>query len=156
MGNMVKLLEDGLKKFTLTDNKGVRVERRSEGCKLNLNFSREEPEKTPYDGSFAVTDITEDEIPELRVAAGTIYLGTEKLSFPETDLLLTDTGALYLDITYDSVYAVELADDTEMPDQDNDHLYIEIAGFTINDEGTGVSIDWQWTGGNIHAAGRAF
>lgn len=157
MGTLIKFIEDELKKFHLTDNKGVRVEKRSSGCKLNLNFSREEPENgKAYDGPFAVIDITEDETPELRVASGKIFLGTEVVDFPETDLILTATGVLYLHITYDSEYSVLLLDDTELPEQDNDNLYIEIAGFTLNGEGTAVTIDWSWTGGNVHAAGRIF
>ncbi len=106
---------------------------------------------TIYTGPLALS-ITDDT--EITIAEGDIILGTTVETFSSDTLEVTETSVVYLDISYDDGYEIDIDSAEDLPAQSSTNYYIGLGLVTVTDEVIASVGQWQY--GNHYAAGRVF
>lgn len=103
-----------------------------------------------YNGPFSVyEDVNENKDKVLMMSGGFIDIGLEPMEIEDYELTLTATGWVYLKITYDTAYVVEVLNAAEFPEQKNDELYIRIAQVEFEDDAVKTITQYQYGGINL-------
>lgn len=112
-------------------------------------WSRPTPQHV-YDGPFAVSKKDDTTV---TVAAGSVIAGITETEVPESDVSVSSTGVLYLELTYDGGYSAELKTAVEMPALSAENYTEMIAEITVEDSKI-KSISQMWEAGDIKVIGR--
>ena len=109
-----------------------------------------QPRSTVYDGAFAVS-LKDDTT--VTVKEGSVIAGIEDIAVPETDKSISSTCVLYMELTYDRGYTVELKTAAEMPALSEDNYTKQLATITVTDAKISA-IAQVWEAGDIEVIGR--
>jgi len=135
------------------DSSTVLVRHTDSGCYFSVNSRGGGPgggAETPYDGPFAVTKKDDTTV---TVKEGSVIAGITKTAVPETDISISSTCVLYMELTYDGGYTAELKTAAEMPEPSEDNYTQQIAAITVTDSKISA-ISQIWESGDIIVLGR--
>ncbi|OGV36974.1 MAG: hypothetical protein A2020_16365 [Lentisphaerae bacterium GWF2_45_14] len=127
---------------------------RAPGITITIPTQRQAFASDTYDGPFAVKNTSEGETIQVTVNAGDIIAGTTKVSVPETDIAISSSCVVYIELSYsDSSYSTEIKTASLMPGLSSTVYRTRLADITFQDSRI-KSVTQMWQYGDIYVAGR--
>ncbi|OGV39632.1 MAG: hypothetical protein A2020_02900 [Lentisphaerae bacterium GWF2_45_14] len=121
---------------------------------LKRKYIPEEQNKCSYSGPFSVKNTSGDEDIQVTVNAGDIIAGTTKVSVPETDIAISSSCVVYIELSYsDSSYSAEIKTASSMPGLSSTVYRTRLADITFQDSRI-KSVTQMWQYGDIYVTGR--
>lgn len=68
-----------------------------------------------YTGYFAPSDTSDETDQKVTISAGVVIVGDTQIDIEETELTITAETWIYIEVTYDSEYLAEIAQDSSYP-----------------------------------------